>query len=141
MIQYDAFDAIRDNALERLKEFSAHIESGGYSWSPMHEAAKLGRTELLKYILAQRFVDINDEFEIGEPDDFRRGTALTEALLNGHVETAVFLIEQGANVNAEYYGYENTHCLGLEFEESGNCLTLALATGNSELIRLIKPFE
>lgn len=137
-IEYNIFDAIRDNDLEKLKGFSNAIESGGLEWSPLHEAAKLGRTELLSFILTQRFIDVNDGFEIGEPDDFRRGTALTEALSNGHTETARLLIEQGANVNAEYYGYEDTHCLGLEIEESGNCLTLALAHENEDLISLLQ---
>ncbi|MGZ8221055.1 MAG: ankyrin repeat domain-containing protein, partial [Methylobacter sp.] len=138
MIEYDAFDAIKDNDLKALESFAASIESGGWAWSPLHEAAKLGRTELLILILKQRSsVHINDDFEIGEPDDFRSGTALTEALINGHVDTAIFLIEQGANVNATYYGYENTHCLGLEIEESGTCLTLAIEIGNDELIQLM----
>lgn len=138
MIKYDVFDAIEDNDLKALESFASSIESGGWAWSPLHKAAKLGRTELLKFILKQRSsVHINDSFETGEPDDFCSGTALTEALTNGHVDTAIFLIEQGANVNETYYGYENTHCLGLEIEESGTCLTLAIAIDNDELIQLM----
>lgn len=137
MIEYDVFDAIKDNDLKALESFAAFIASGGCAWSPLHEAAKLGRTELLKFILKQRFVHINDSFEIGEPDDFRSGTALTEALMNGHVDTAIFLIKQGANVNETYYGYEYTHCWGLEIEDSGTCLTLAIEIGNDELLQLM----
>ncbi|MEY3760221.1 MAG: histone-lysine N-methyltransferase isoform [Pseudomonadota bacterium] len=138
MIKYDVFDAIEDNDLKALIGFASSIESGGWAWSPLHKAAKLGRTELLGFILKQQSsVAINDSFEIGEPDDFRSGTALTEALMNGHIDTAIFLIEQGANVNETYYGYEDTHCLGLEIEESGTCLTLAIALGNDELLQLM----
>ena len=42
------------------------------------------------------------------------------------------------DVNADYYGYENTHCLGLEIEEAGNCLTLALAIDDNGLIQLMQ---
>lgn len=138
MIKYDVFDAIEDNDLEALKGFASSIESGGWAWSPLHKAAKFGRTELLGFILKQQSsVSINDSFEIGESDDFRSGTALTEALMNGHIDTAIFLINQGANVNETYYGYEDTHYFGLEIEESGTCLTLAIAIGNNELLKLM----
>ena len=137
MMEYDVFDAIKANDLTVLKTFADTIGTDGGAWSPLHEAAKRGRTELLEFISQQRFVDINADFEVGEPDDFRNGTALTEALLNGHVGTAVYLIQQGASVNAGYYGYENTHCLGLEFEESGTCLTLAIEIGNDQLLQIM----
>lgn len=132
------FQAIEENDAKKLQEYAGYIESGGCTWSPLHKAAQLGRTELLRFILAQRFVHVNDDFEDGDPDDFRTGTALTEALINEHVDTALFLIEHGASVNAAYHGYENTHCMGLEIEESGNCLTLALEIGDEELIQAMQ---
>ncbi len=138
MVDTDVFQAIRDNDLQRLKKIANFIESGGSAWNPLHEAAKLGYTELVVFMLKEGHAKVNDEFEIDEQDEFRSGTPLTESLIYGNTETARFLIEYGANVNAAYYGYENTHCFGVEIVEAGNCLTLALAYGDDDLIQLMK---
>lgn len=112
---YDSiYDAIENESKAAVDRFCAtdedFIEDGG--WNPLHAASRVGNVAIIKSILRYidkafySFFDVNSEFEIIDHCSDRRGTALTEALLNDHKDAAKILIKNGADVNATYFGQD-----------------------------------
>lgn len=109
------FKAIEEERIEVVKrlldEEINDILDGG--WNPLHEACKAGNLRAVELILSyiqmsgNVIFDINSEYESIESYSDNRGTALTEALLNGHKDIAKLLIVNGANVNATYYSQDS----------------------------------
>ncbi len=105
------YKAIQIGSTKDMKKLLAQdindVLDGG--WNPLHEACKVGNIKavesILKYIKKSGNVsfDINSDYECIDLYSDNRGTALTEALLNGHKDIAKLLIVNGANVNATYY--------------------------------------
>jgi len=112
MAKYDSiFEAIKEEDVKWVRYFLKHnqvpIEDGG--WNPLHEASKKGNLPIVKAILQylknneDHEFNVNSYFEIIDRDSDYRGTALSEALLNGNIDIAKFLVKNGANVNGRYY--------------------------------------
>lgn len=112
------YKAIDRDCIEDINRLLAQdnddfVVDGG--WNPLHAACKVGNfravESILGYIHKSKNItyDINTVFETIDSDSDNRGTALTEALLNGHKDIAKLLINNGANVNATYYN-QDTNC-------------------------------
>ncbi len=68
-------------------------------WTPLAEAAKDGDTELVRELIGQ-----GADLEVFSGDFGSEETALGWAALEGNLDTALVLIEAGANVNAGNHG-------------------------------------
>jgi ankyrin repeat protein len=111
------YKAIKVGSIEDLNKLLAQdiddVLDGG--WNPLHAASKVGNLRAVELILSyiqksgNVSFDVNSEFESIDSDSDNRGTALTEAMLNGHKDIAKLLIVNGANVNATYYS-QDTDC-------------------------------
>lgn len=64
-------------------------ESGNY---PIHEAARVGKSEMVKYLVSKG-ADVNARNNAGE-------TPLDCAAYNGHIEIAGYLLSEGADIDA-----------------------------------------
>lgn len=147
-----------------------HSDSWGrWSYSPLCQAAADG--DLDNLLLAIKYAQFNDysldaDFEEGYDYHLRKGCALTEALLQGHVDCANALIDAGANVDvsclepdvehpfAAFQKVEETHASVLAYYldkelferilEKGCDLEfiykLAIKSRNAELINQLQPY-
>ena len=68
-------------------------------WTPLAKAAYDGDTELVRELIAQ-----GADLEVFSGDSGSEETALGWAALEGHLDTALVLIEASANVNAGNHG-------------------------------------
>lgn len=85
--------------VELLLEHGAWVKDSG----TIVLAAEAGKTHIVKLLLS-RGADIDEIGVQGPPDDDwseEMGSPLHKAIANGHVETALFLIDAGANPNLE----------------------------------------
>lgn len=108
------YEAIEEGSLEEVEKFLDlnydFVEDGG--WNPLHAACRVGNIavveSILKYIKNASYpgFNINSDFETNSSNTDNRGTALTEALLHGHVDVANLLISNGADVNSAYYNQD-----------------------------------
>lgn len=138
------YEAIREKDIEAVKYFIAEgeVDYGGWSWNALHEACKGENIEIIKLLLEKAKIPANTDFELIDDSSDYRGSALTEALLNGNLDIAKLLIQFGADVNASYYS-EDRDTLEYFFgsydlvTDKGNCLGLALCYDNDELIHLM----
>lgn len=142
---------------------------GRWSYTPLCQAAADG--DLDNLLLAIKYAQSNDysldaDFEEGYDYHLRKGCALTEALLQGHVDCANALIDAGANVDvsclepdvehpfAAFQKVEETHASLLAYSldkklferilEKGCDLEfiykLAINNRNAELINQLEPY-
>ncbi|MBI2379849.1 MAG: ankyrin repeat domain-containing protein [Gammaproteobacteria bacterium] len=126
---------------ERLFASEAHTggniwnDAGDGGWRQVHEAARHGQAEYLRFLAAQG-ANLDAAFELydGHYQD-QRGTALTEALLAGHIDCALALLEAGADGDANWYESEESG--PLSHNESGSALTLALESGEPRLLEAL----
>ncbi len=136
--QISIYDAIEEGDLKAvhgiLKQHYADWDWGGLSWNPLHEAAKRGTISVIKLLL-EYGIPINSVFEDYNVYDDRRGTALTEALINSQIEAAKFLIKNGADVNSVYYKVDDDELESIP--DTGTSLSLALLFNDEELIDLM----
>lgn len=146
----DIFQAIEKDSpidvrqLVKLKQIDIE-EDGG--WNPLHAAARKGNIEIVKLIVGateqgrETFYDINATFECINNYSDERGTALSEALLNGHKDVAKFLVEQGADVNAEFYS-QNYSLLEWQFGFYDECTNEGICwwLADNELLNFMMPY-
>jgi ankyrin repeat protein len=138
------FEAIEKNDIEAVNSFikKGEADYGGWEWNALHEASKKGDIAIIELLLNQGGIPAGSEFEIIDHTDDYRGCALTEALLNGKLDAAKLLIQNGADVNATYYSMDmNTpqYFVGGSdlATQQGNCLSLALCLADEELLKLM----
>lgn len=85
--------------VELLIQYGAKVRGSG----AIVLAGEFGQTDIVRFLLAKG-ADVN-ELGIEEPTDPRSkvgvGSALHKAIENNHVDTALFLIEEGADISLE----------------------------------------
>ena len=160
--RYEAlYESIREGNRDDLKAFfQKESEACIYflrrnNWPPSLEAAAHGQTDILWELVHEYGFNVDDSFELEpsyeeiygsgnerkEEHSLCRGTALTVALEAGHWATAAFLITEGADVNAMFFGSsaQNNENFGYEISnEEGTCLYLALVNkAPSRIIELM----
>ena len=141
------YEAIEKESIEDVKNFLTadkdFIEEG--NWNPLHAASRKGNIAIIEAILQHaandpfRSFDVNAEFEIMDDGSDIRGTALTEALLNGNKDAAKLLIKSGASVKASYYSRneDTPEWLSGNYELSTNGgVAWWLAADDEELLKL-----
>jgi len=100
---------------------SMQIEEEGRFFGPIHEAAGQGRVDCLEMLL-----------DAGAPVDMKGShsmTALHSAVINGHTGAVRFLLDHGADINAEYEE---------EPEMKATPLLIALLSGKTDCAALLQ---
>jgi len=111
--------ATMDGSLSRMRLLhfaGANINSRGNGIMPLFIAAGEGRSDVVRYLLAEG-ADVNAREQLGD-------TALTEATYYGHVALVKELLAHGADVNA--------------IGNDGTALDIALNRNNSAVADLIR---
>ena len=93
--------------IEAKAEFLSPLDSG---FTPLFFAVREGHTKVVDVLLAAG-VDVNSELRPRSGARTQRTNALILAVENGHFETAVFLLEKGADPNAAPAGYTAIHAI------------------------------
>ena len=160
--RYEAlYESIREGNRDDLKALIQKESKAGIEvldcnkWPPILEAAAYGQTDILWELVHEYGFDTLS-FELEpyyeeiygsgnerkEEHSLCRGTALTVALEAGHWATAAFLITEGADVNAMFYGIsaQTYESFGYEIStDEGTCLYLALVNqAPSRIIELMQ---
>lgn len=111
--------ATADGSLSRMRLLhfaGANINSRGDGYMPLSIAAGEGRSDVVRYLLAEG-ADVNARERLGE-------TALTEAAYYGHANLVKELLSHGADVNA----------IGTD----GTALDIALNRNNAAVAELLR---
>lgn len=87
-----------------LAELGADVHARSttdYGFAPIHFAAREGNMEIVKALLAAGS-DVNEQATDGT-------TPLLAAVVRGHIDLARYLLDQGADPNADFAGYTPLH--------------------------------
>lgn len=140
MLDSSIYDAVKNNDIETLREYyRAHpdmldaADDGGYTM--LMEAAKQGRLEIVQ-CLVELGANLDASCEMIDHYRDERGTALAFALANFQREVAVYLIQEGAEVNTAYYLSENEGTPDQE-KEHRTCFMYAMDGMDTELLELM----
>ena len=93
MSEYKLFEAIRENNIEKIKNFTNINAKDYFGYTALMRAASKGDLEIVKYLTENIENIINDKTVIDG------STALMFASKEGHLEIVKYLLENGADVN------------------------------------------
>ncbi|KAL5711257.1 hypothetical protein ACHQM5_021732 [Ranunculus cassubicifolius] len=109
--------------LTRFKQLAEELDDGrgiakvvtgtknGHGQSALHIAARKGYIDICKYLISDLGLDIDAK-------DAQGGTAMLLAFVQGHIDTAVYLLEKGANPNiTDICGFTPLHFAAFEGHE------------------------
>lgn len=113
-VQKSFLDAVKRGQLDKVKAFHQQgakltmPDSNG--WTPLHHAARLGRTEVVQYIAENIPRDALDIVE-----DEKLQTALHKAAWFGYKDICKILIEKGASPRRTDYQYNTPYDKAIQF--------------------------